>query len=195
MVSQETTTQLLRGARKGNSDASERLFAHLYEDLKRLAHARLTSHRSDATLGTTGLVHESYLRMIDTGQVEPQDRVHFFALAARTMRFVLLDRARARTRKKRGGRRKDLGLDQVAVAADMRADDLLALDEALEILRASNERLAAVVDYRFFGGLTYEEIAEVMATSKRTAERDWGRARMWLYRFMSEPKSSGHEGP
>ncbi len=163
-----------------------RPFAHLYDDLKDVAHARLRSHKPDATLGTTGLVHESYLRMIDTGRVEPQDRVHFFALASRTMRYVLLDRARARQRQKRGGRQKDLPLDEVTVAADERAVELLALDEALEILRAGDERLAAVVDFRFFGGLTYVEIAEVMGTSRRTSERDWGRARMWLYKFMNE---------
>jgi len=102
------------------------------------------------------------------------------------MRYVLLDRARARQRQKRGGRQKDLPLDEVTVAADERAVELLALDEALEILRAGDERLAAVVDFRFFGGLTYVEIAEVMGTSRRTSERDWGRARMWLYKFMNE---------
>ena len=192
MVKQQTTTQLLQDARNGNSDASERLFAHLYDDLKDVAHARLRSHKPDATLGTTGLVHESYLRMIDTGRVEPQDRVHFFALASHTMRYVLLDRARARQRQKRGGRQKDLALDEVTVAADERAVDLLALDEALEILRAGDERLAAVVDFRFFGGLTYTEIAEVMGTSKRTAERDWRRARMWLYKFMNESDENEH---
>ena len=155
MVDQQTTTQLLQDARNGNADASERLFAHLYDDLKDVAHARLRSHKPDATLGTTGLVHESYLRMIDTGRVEPQDRVHFFALASRTMRYVLLDRARARQRQKRGGRQKDLVLDEMTVAVDERAVDLLALDEALETLRAGDERLATVVDFRFFGGLTY----------------------------------------
>ena len=190
MDNRETTTQLLRDARNGSPEASERLFAHLYDELKVLAQARLRSHKPDATLGTTGLVHESFLRMIDAGHIEPGDRIHFFALAARTMRFVLLDRARARHRKKRGGRQKNLELDPESVAADERAAELLALDEALDVLRGENARLAAVVDYRFFGGLTYEEIAAVMGTSTRTAERDWGRARMWLYKFMNESDSS-----
>lgn len=190
MASQETTTQLLKDARNGDAGASERLFVHLYHDLKNLARNRLTSYRPDATLNTTGLLHESYIRLIDVGQVEPQDRAHFFALAARSMRFVLLDRARARQRAKRGGKEKNLPLDSVDLAADERAANLIALDEALETLRAENERLATVVDYRFFAGLTYKEIGELMETSTRTAERDWRRARMWLYKFMGESESA-----
>lgn len=187
MGAPESTTQLLLETRNGSVDASERLFAHLYDDLRDLAHARLYAHRPGATLSTTGLVHESYLRLIDRGQVEPQDRSHFFALAARAMRFVLLDRARARRRQKRGGREKDLPLDDVVLAADERAVDLLALDEALEGLRSKSERLASLIDYLFFGGLTYPEIAEITGRSVATVERDWVRARMWLYDFMSEP--------
>ena len=185
-----TTTQLLLDARAGQPEASERLFAHLYDDLRSLAHARLRGHQPGATLNTTGLVHESYLRLIDRGQVTPEDRVHFMALAARAMRFVLLDRARARSRQKRGGSRRDLSLDGVPLAAEERADDLLALDEALERLRTQSERLADVVEYRFFGGFTYDEIAEITGRSIATIERDWVRARMWLYELMEDAADS-----
>lgn len=187
MDAAESTTQLLKDARQGDDRASERLFAHLYDELKQLARARLWSHKSDSTIDTTGLVHESYLKMIDSGRIEPQDRVHFFAVASRAMRYVLLDRARARSRKKRGGSTKPEPIDEVQIAADERAEELLALDEALGTLREMDERLASVVDYRFFGGLRYEEIAELVGSSSRTVERDWVRARTWLVQFMNEP--------
>lgn len=186
MAAAESTTQLLQDAQRGDTHASEQLFSHLYNELRNLARARLRNYRPGATLDTTGLVHESYLRLIDKGSVEPQDRAHFFALAARAMRFVLLDRARARKRLKRGGRNSDLPLSEVVLAADERAEDLLALDEALEELRVRDERLAQVVDYRFFGGLTYKEISDITDRSVATIERDWVRARMWLFDSMNE---------
>jgi len=168
----------------------ERLFADLYEDLRSVAHARLRAHPPGATLSTTGLVHESYLRLIDRGQIAPEDRLHFMALAARAMRFVLLDRARARQRDKRGGPQRALTLDESWMAADQRAGDLLALDEALERLRTRSGRLADVVEYRFFGGFTYDEIGEITGRSVATVERDWVRARMWLFDTMQEPAAS-----
>ena len=180
------TTTLLREAQAGQRGASDVLFERLYDELRSLAHARLSGHRPGATLDTTGLVHEAYLRLIDRERVTPADRAHFVALAARAMRYVLLDRARARVREKRGGPRAAVPLDAVQVAADERAADLLALDEALERLRAQSARLAEVVEYRFFGGLTYDEIAEVTGRSVATVERDWVRARLWLYRAMRE---------
>lgn len=186
MVPPADTTQLLRDARIGQPEAAEHLFAHLYEELRSLAHARLSGHRPGATLNTTGLVHESYLRLIDRGRVAPEDRQHFMALAARAMRYVLLDRARARTRERRGGVRPDLPLDAAPLAAEERAEELLALDEALAHLRTQSERLADMVDYRFFGGFTHGEIAEITGRSVATVERDWARARLWLYEAMQE---------
>lgn len=180
------TTELLLAARAGSRESADALFEHLYDELRRLAHARLSSHRPDATLNTTGLVHEVYLRLVDWDRASLTDRAHFLALAARAMKYVLLDRARARERQKRGGGRPDIPLDAVQIAADQRAVDLLILDEALERLRTHSERLAETVDYRFFGGLTYQEIAEATGRSVATIERDWVRARLWLYSALDD---------
>ncbi len=181
------TTALLLDARAGRCEAADELFGHLYDTLREIARARLSAHRPGATLDTTGLVHEAYLRLVDRARVTPADRAHFLALASRAMRFVLLDRARARTRQRRGGPRPPLPLDAVQVAADERAVDVLALDAALGHLRAHSERLAEIVEYRFYGGLSYDEIAEVTGRSVATAERDWVRARLWLHRAMQDP--------
>ncbi|WP_420454546.1 ECF-type sigma factor [Rubrivirga sp.] len=188
-------TTLLRDAAAGRPGAADALYGRLYNELKRLASARLHAHRPGATLDTTGLVHEAYLRLVDRASVEPVDRAHFLALAARAMRYVLLDRARARLRQKRGGGAPELSLDAVQVAADDRAVDVIALDGALESLRERSARLADVVEYRFFGGLTYAEIAEVTGRSVATVERDWVRARLWLYRALQDPESPADEGP
>ena len=190
------TTALLVEARAGRREAADALFAHLYDELRSLAHARLSDQPTSATLDTTGLVHEAYLRLIDRGRVSPSDRAHFLALSARAMRFVLLDRARARVRLKRGGPQADLSLDGLQVAAGDgqggdRALELLALDAALEKLRAHSERLAEIVEWRYFGGLTYAEMAEVSGRSVATLERDWVRARLWLYRLMQEAPMDG----
>jgi RNA polymerase sigma factor (TIGR02999 family) len=180
------TTALLLDARAGRRDAADALFERLYDELRRLAHARLGAHAPGATLDTTGLVHEAYLRLVDRTRATPSDRAHFLALAARAMRFVLIDRARARAREKRGGPDAAVPLDDAEVAADERAADVLALDEALERLRDYAPRLAEVVEYRFFGGLNYEEVAEATGRSVATVERDWVRARVWLYRALQE---------
>jgi len=180
------TTTLLHEARSGDRGASDLLFGRLYDELRVLARARLRAQPPGVTLDTTGLVHEAYLRLIDRARVTPADRAHLFALAARAMRYVLLDRARARMRHKRGGPGGPIPFDAVQVAADERAAELLAMDEALERLRGQSERLAQVVEYRFFGGLTYEEVAEATGRSVASVERDWMRARTWLYRAMQE---------
>ena len=182
------TTELLLGARAGRHGAADALFGRLYDELHALAHARLSGYRAGVTLDTTGLVHEAYLRLVDRSRITPEDRAHFVALAARAMRFVLLDRARARLRDKRAGHA--LPLDAVQVAADERAADLLALDEALTGLRAQSERLAELVEHRFFAGLTYDEIAEATGRSVPTVHRDWVRARAWLLRAMDETGSA-----
>ena len=170
----------------GDAVAGDALFEHLYGELRRLARARLSGLRGGETLNTTGLVHEAYLRLIAPERVAPVDRAHFLALAARAMRYVVLDHARARARLKRGGRDAALPLDRVQVAADERAADVLALDEALARLRARAPRLADTVELRFFGGLGYAEIAEATGRSVATVERDWVRARAWLYRDLRD---------
>jgi RNA polymerase sigma factor (TIGR02999 family) len=184
MTAQPDTTQLLLHARAGDRDAFDRLYSHVYDELRRVAHQRLRAHRPGETLNTTALVHEAYLRLVDQSRAEWRDRAHFLALASRAMRFIVVDHARARGAQKRGGYSADVPLHAVQVAAEERAADLLALDDALEQLASTSERLGRVVEYRVFGGLTFEEIAEVTGLSVPTVRRDWTRARVWLYRSM-----------
>lgn len=191
MASHPSTLELLRAHRAGEPRAIDRLFAHLYEELHEVAHLRLRQLRPGETLDTTSLLHESFLRLVDQDAAQVQDRTHFLALASRAMRFILVDYARSRSAAKRGGRQHDLSLDRVQVAADTRAGELLALDEALEGLREMSERLADVVDYRFFGGLTLEEISDLTGRSVPTVKRDWARARAWLQRALDDGVPAG----
>jgi RNA polymerase sigma factor (TIGR02999 family) len=184
MTDQIDTTQLLRDARSGDRAAFDRLFGHVYEELREIAHRRLRQHRRGDTLSTTALVHEAYLRLVDQNGAEAGDRGHFFALASRAMRFILVDYARARLAKKRGGGAAEVPLEAVQVAADERAADVISLHEALDLLARRSERLSRMVEYRFFGGLSHEEIADVLGCSVPTVKRDWNRARAWLYHSM-----------
>lgn len=184
MSSHPHTTQLLREVRSGSRTAFDDLYAHVYDDLRVAAHQRLARYRSGQTLNTTALVHEAYLRLVDQTQVQWEDRAHFLALASRAMRFILIDHVRSRTAQKRGGPEEPLPLDAVQVAAEEQAADLLALNEALDHLAEHSSRLAQLVEYRFFGGLTYDEIANVTGMSVPTVKRDWARARAWLFRAM-----------
>lgn len=180
----EHITELLRGARQGDREAANHLYDAVYDQLREIAHQRLGRNRPGETLNTTGLVHEAYIRLVDQTQVAANDRGHFFALASRAMRFVVIDYARRRTAQKRGGSDENIPLDAVQIGTIERTLDLLALDEALDNLSAFDERLGRLVEYRFFGGLTYEEIAEVTELSVPTVKRDWQRARAWLFRAM-----------
>ena len=189
--SRQPITALLKEVQAGDREAFEEVMPHVYDELRRIAHQRLVKHRPGQTLNTTALVHEAYLRLVDQTQVDWQDRAHFFAVASRSMRFIIIDYVRARTAEKRGGAQGDVPLDDVQVAAaDERAADLLTLNDALEQLSAANERLCQLVEYRFFGGLTYKEIAEVTGRSIPTVKRDWARARTWLYRAL-QPNRAG----
>jgi RNA polymerase sigma factor (TIGR02999 family) len=184
MTAPPDTTQLLLDARSGDREAFDRLFSHVYEELRQTAHRRLLRQRPGQTLDTTALVHEAYLRLVDQARSGNGDRAHFFALASRAMRFVLVDYARARSAQKRGGGASDVPLDALQVAAEACAADLLTLAEALERLAGVSTRLSEIVEYRFFGGLTFDEIAESLGVSTPTVKRDWVRARAWLYRSM-----------
>lgn len=177
-------TLILKDVRAGDRTVVDRLFALVYEELRRIAHAHLLRERRDHTLSTTALVHEAYLRLVDQTRVEWQDRAHFCAVAARAMRRILVDYARRRQAQKRGGKEQPLPLDEARVAVDEQATLLLSLDQALDRLSALNERLAAVVEYRFFGGLTEKETAEVLDVSARTVRRDWVKAKAWLYKEL-----------
>lgn len=182
----EEATALLRRSRSGSRAAFDELYALAYEDLRVAAHQRLLGQRTGETLNTTALVHEAYVRLVDATRAEWSDRAHFLALASRAMRFVLIDHVRARQAEKRGGDQVAVSLHESALAGDGRSSDLLALNDALERLYSYSERLGRVTEYKFFGGLTHEEIAEALAVSVPTVKRDWVRARAWLYQTMNE---------
>jgi RNA polymerase sigma factor (TIGR02999 family) len=172
-----------------SDDSADRFFGQVYQSLRSIAHRRLRGQRTGETLSTTALVNEAYLRLAENGNPPWRDRAHFCALAARAMRFVLVDHARARTAGKREGRARELPLDAMQLAADERAAELLVLDEAMDRLAALDPRLSEVVGYRFFAGMTFEEIAEATGRSIPTVKRDWTRARAWLFQEMQEPEA------
>jgi RNA polymerase sigma factor (TIGR02999 family) len=174
-------TALLRAAEAGDQAARDRLFTLLYDELKRLARHQLRHAPARSTLNTTGLVHETYLRLSADAHWTTRDRSHFFAMAARAMRNVLVDQARRRSRQKRGGFQAPLALDEEGVATPPPDAQLLALDAALSRLDADNPELARVVEWRFFGGFSVEEIAAALEVSDRTVKRQWRAARAFLH--------------
>ena len=178
--SEPDITGLLVAWRAGDRTAVDRLFPLVYDELRRIAHRQLGRERPDHTLATTALVHEAYLKLVDQTRAQLTDRAHFFAVAARAMRRILLDYARRHRAAKRGGAQAQVSLDDTALAADQRADTLVALDEALTRLAEVDERLSRVVECRFFGGLTEEETAVALAVTARTVRRDWVKAKGWL---------------
>jgi len=180
---------LLRSWRRGNHEAFDRLTPLVYEELRRKARRYLRGERANHTLTPTALVHEVYLRMVNIDRVDWHDRTHFFALAARQMRRVLVDSARARHYQKRGGGALNVTFEENLVVAD-RSRDLVALDDALDVLALQDERKARVVELRFFGGLTNEEIAAALGISTDTVTRDWQMAKLWLRREMKREKRS-----
>jgi len=178
----EEITRLLTAAREGDTHAAEQVFDMVYGELRRRAHGQLRRHGSPgaATIQTTALVHEAYLKLFDVAELRIDDRRHFFVLAARAMRQVLIDHFRQASTAKRGGPNKPLPLDDCEVPAEERGDALLALDEALVRLAAVDERLGKIVEWKFFGGLTEIEIAALLGVTDRTVRNDWQKARAWL---------------
>ncbi len=183
-VDQGQVTQLLVAARGGDRGALDRLLPAVYDELRRLARSQLRRERQDHTLLATGLVHEAYLKLVDQAQVEWQGRAHFFAVAARAMRQVLVDYARKRSTEKRGGDRVRTTLGDKGLGTALSFEELVALDEALTRLAELDKRLPRVVELRFFAGLKEKEIAEALGTSERTVQREWARARAWLYKEL-----------
>jgi RNA polymerase sigma factor (TIGR02999 family) len=178
-------TDILLEARAGNRVALDRLFEAVYEELRRIAHHALRHERTGHTLGTTGLVHEAYFKLVDQNRVEWHDRGHFFGVASRAMRQILVEYARRRGAVKRGGRVQILALEEGLVPAEERAEALLTVDEALTRLAGHHAGLAQVVECRFFAGLTEEETAEATGASLRTVQRQWRRAKAWLYQELT----------
>lgn len=185
MTRQEEVTGLLVQASNGDRDSFDRLLPIVYEQLQRVAHRQLGAERPDHTLNTTALVHEVYLKLVDLDRVEWKSRAHFYAIAARAMRRVLIDYAVRRKTAKRGGGRPVVTLDDAMGAAETRVDQLLALNDALKRLETIDERNGRIVECRFFGGLNIVETAEVLAVSPATVKRGWTMARAWLNRELS----------
>lgn len=184
MDSRHDITGLLLAWRAGDQSALHRLFPLVYAELRGIAHRQLRGERSGHTLGTTALVHEAYLRLVDQTRVQWADRAHFFGVAAGAMRRILIDQARRRGARKRGAAPRRMSLDEVPIPIEERAETLLALDEALTELTAVDERIGRVVECRFFGGLTEEETADALGVTARTVRRDWTKAKGWLKRHL-----------
>jgi RNA polymerase sigma factor (TIGR02999 family) len=173
-------TQLLDRVRQGESDALAELFRLVYPDLRRLAHARLGAHQRNTLLDTTALVHECFLKLCAVGTLQPNDRAYFFAYAARTMRSIIIDLARASLAERRGGQYAKVTLNTVVFGEAAGEAQLLALHDALEELAALDARMAKVVELRYFVGLTEAEIGEILGVTDRTVRRDWEKARLVL---------------
>jgi RNA polymerase sigma factor (TIGR02999 family) len=188
VVSKADVTTLLVAWTNGDEAAGAPLMEAVYDELRRMARVYLRRERKDHSLSGTALVHEAYVKLVDQRRARWQSRAHFFAVAARVMRRLLVDHARARDAQKRGRSflTSEFGAD---VAVDPRGIDLLALDRALDKLTALDERKAKLVELRFFGGLTVEETGEVLAIAPITVKRDWALARTWLYRELQREAS------
>jgi RNA polymerase sigma factor (TIGR02999 family) len=187
-------TQLLEAAAAGDTQAADRLLPLVYDELRKLAAAKMLHEKPGQTLDSTALVHEAYLRLAGGGPDPPgfANRAHFFAAAAEAMRRILIENARRKRRDKRGGGRQRVDLDAVAPEADGPALDVLALDEALGQLAAEDARKASLVRLRYFAGLSLEEAAECLGVSRATASREWAYARAWLYDRLG---GGGSENP
>jgi RNA polymerase sigma factor (TIGR02999 family) len=183
-TSSHEVTGLLARWSGGDKNAEKELFRLVYEPLRRIARRQLGRARPGHTLQTTAVVNEAYLRLVAREGLPWQGRAHFFAVSAKAMRHILIDYARSRGYAKRGGGAARLTLDEAAVPAAERAADLVALDEALARLEDDYPRRSQVVELRYFGGLTNEEIAEVLKVSPATVERDWRYARAWLHQEL-----------
>lgn len=186
MDAEPDVTQLL--VQWSDAEARDRLLPVVYEELRRLAHCHLADERHAETLNTTALVHEAYLKLVRLDRATFRGRAYFFAVASRAMRQILVDHARSRNRVRRGGGAVPLALEEAFVAVEERAEDLVALDEALTRLSAFDPRASQIVECRFFGGLTAEEIGEVLDLTPATVHREWVVARTWLYRAMQEER-------
>ena len=189
-------TGLLRAWRGGDRVALDRLMPLIYDELKRLARRSLRNQSPGNTLQPTALVNEAYLRLVDIHAVDWQDRLHFFAVSAQIMRWILVDRARKRGAARRGAaqRRSEhstaINLDEIPDAASRRAEEILEVDQALEALAKIDDRKAKVVELRFFGGLSVEETAEILKVSPQSVMRDWKLAKAWLMRDLAGTKGA-----
>lgn len=189
-------TQILNAVAQGDRQAAEQLLPLVYEELRRLAAQKMAHEKPGQTLQPTALVHEAYLRLVGTGQESPwHSRGHFFAAAAEAMRRILIENARRKRSRKHGGGLKRLDAEEVTLEMPQPAEDLLALDEALNKLAAKDPRKVELVKLRYFAGLTIEETADVLGISTATAKRWWTYTRAWLYREISGEEAATPEDP
>jgi RNA polymerase sigma-70 factor, ECF subfamily len=187
----QEVSSLLHAWRGGDKSALDDLMPLVYAELRHRAHRYMARERSGHSLQTTALVNEAYLRLVDLRSIEWQDRAHFFAIAASFMRRILVDHARARGYRKRGGNARQVSLEEAMLVTPDAGTDLVRLDEALTALAAIDARKARVVELRFFGGLTEEEAAEVLQVSRETVKRDWKLAKVWLLCELRDGAGSG----
>jgi RNA polymerase sigma-70 factor (ECF subfamily) len=180
----EITQQLLAWS-KGDEAALDKLIPAVYQELRRMADHYLRGEQAGHSLQPTALVHEAYLRLIDQTRVEWHNRAHFFGVAAQMMRRILIDHAKAKHRAKRGGTAPKVSLDEGATFSNERAAELVALDDALQVLSQMDERKGRIVELRYFGGLTVDETAQVLGVSDKTVMRDWNLAKAWLYQQLT----------
>ncbi|NOT63446.1 MAG: sigma-70 family RNA polymerase sigma factor [Acidobacteria bacterium] len=187
----QEVSHLLAAWRAGDLTALERLTPLVYGELHQLAHRYMRRENDGHTLQTSALVNEAFVRLIEQPQINWQNRAHFFGVAAQMMRHILLDYARTRMRAKRGGGALQVSLDETALVTGVRAAELIALDDALNELATHDVRKSRLVELRFFGGLSNEEVAEVLGMSLRSVEREWRKAKAWLLHALS--KDEPHE--
>jgi len=179
-------TVLLNNLSEGDENVVDKLLPILYQDLQKMARNQLQRERANHTLNTTALVHEAYLKLVDQKKTDWKNRAHFFAICAQAMRRILINYAKSRLTEKRGGGEALATFNEEFYKKEARAEELLALDEALNKLAEFNERQSKVVELRFFAGLTQEEIAEILGVSKPTVRLDWRFARAWLTRELNK---------
>jgi RNA polymerase sigma-70 factor (ECF subfamily) len=191
VVPSHEVTQLLKAWTTGDEQALEKLTPLVYEQLRRVAQHHMAGQRPGHILQTTALVNEVYLQLLDCGQMNWQDRAHFFAMSAQLMRRILIDFARSRGSQKRGGDALHVSLDEAPSVCKEADPNLLALDDALKALASVDERKSRVVELRFFGGLSVEETAAVLKVSPETVMRDWRLAKLWLLRELNEGNERG----
>jgi RNA polymerase sigma factor (TIGR02999 family) len=187
---QHEITQLLAEWSDGNQSALDELYPLVYEELHRLARRYMSRERKGHTLQTTALINEAYVRLVDQRNVHWANRSHFFAISAQIMRRILIDHARRHAYAKRGGGAQQVSLEEVAIVANEKSAEILRLDEALTTLAKMDPRRCHVVELRYFGGLSNEEIAGVLNVSENTVTRDWNLARAWLHQQLTGSAAS-----
>ncbi len=178
-------TQILQNWNDGEIDAKERLMPFVYEELKRQARILMSRERSNHTLQPTALVHEAFMKLAEQSGIDWQNRSHFFGIASRLMRQILVDHARLHAAEKRGSNPIHFSIEDVQIPVEQRADSILIINEVLDRLAEFDEQQAKIVEMRFFGGMNNAEIAEALEISERTVGREWQSAKLWLFREMN----------